>query len=209
MKVGVNLVGISKGSRDRDWERTKNNIKENVIDCWGEDTKVYITTYHHDTIDTLMEFYNPSKRIILDINAPDSHQQLTYIQSLKLMRNEDIDIVVSTRFDIEFKRKLSSYTTIDYEKFNFLFKEGRWWSSNEFVTDNLFIFPKRYIDSAVNAIMYMYMNPERKYNGIATTDLHPMYKVIRSMIGIDNTHFITNDEAPSNTNNHYNLMRDE
>lgn len=201
MKIGILLTGISSGIRDRDWKKTAASIKEKVINCWpGNNVSTYITTYEHDEVDELIEYYTPVKYQILDYSGSD--QRLTYAKSLEMLIDQDLDTVISTRFDIEFYKKISEYS-IDFNKFNFLFREGNhWWQNHLYTTDNLFIIPHKMIPITVDVVYGLYTNPYRNY-----PDLHPLYSRILPIIGTQSIHFLTEGLELSHDNTQYRLIR--
>jgi hypothetical protein len=201
MKIAVLLTGISykkDGYRDRDWKLTYENIQNNVINCWlGYNVNVYLTTYDNNDNTELLESYNPKKYGILKYEESD--QRLTYVKSLEMLLDEDVDFIVSTRFDIHFKEKLSNIA-IKFDKFNFLFKEREWDNIN-FVTDNLFMFPKTYLNDLMMAIKNEYENPKR----IGCSDLHNIYN---RLIHLDsNLNIISDINELSDENSFYKLIR--
>lgn len=202
MKIAVLLTGLSykkEGYTDRDWKLTANNIKENIIDCWIEDsTDVYLTTYDNNDNTELLDFYKPKKFNILNYKGSD--QRLTYIKSLELLLNEPIDFIISTRFDIHFKEKLC-YLNINFDKFNFLFNE-RGWEHKKFVTDNLFMFPKKYLNDFISVIQCEYETPARSN----CSDLHNLYNRL-SYLGENNINVISPTNELSNDNSFYKLIR--
>lgn len=205
MKIGINLVGITYGGvRNRDWKNTKDNLMSNVINCWVDnDVKIYITTYDNPTLDELREFYQPSKLTLLQFEGSD--QRTTYIKSLKELVNEDLDLIISTRFDIEFNKPISEYE-IDFEKVNFFFKEANgWWERHKFTNDALFILNKKYLNEFIDSVVEFDMNPYRPANH---KDLHPTYRYIVEKIGEENTHFILKSQHLTHRNPHYKLIRE-
>lgn len=203
MKIGINLVGITNGSRDRDWNTTKDTIKEKIIDCWGDnEVKTYLTTYDNPTINDLISFYKPTKLTLIPYKGSD--QQTTYIQSLKELLEEDLDIIISTRFDIDFTKKLSEHN-IEFDKFNFFFKEANgWWEFHKFTNDALFIFNKKYLKQFIQSVEEFNLKPYRPPNH---KDLHPTYRYLVPKIGEENTHFILTTQHLTHRNPHYKLIR--
>jgi hypothetical protein len=205
MKIAINLVGISYGIRDRDWRiLTENNMTKLVDDLskLGE-VFMYLTTYKNVTTDELIEFYKPRKSIIMEFEGSD--QRLTYAKSLENIVSEDVDLIVSTRFDMEFAESFSISTLVeeqkvDLNKVNFLFKESR---HDPFVCDNFFIIPKHYLSMFIDAIHEEYANPARRF----CTDLHAIYRRMREKIGDNNINFVSQIEQRSNHNSFYTLKR--
>jgi hypothetical protein len=103
MKIGLNIVGKSYVPNERrDWTVSIANIKKSIIDVYNPEHSVYVymCTYETETTNQLIEQYKPVKTTLLDFSS--SEQRLTYIKSLKELLNEDLDIIISTRFDIFF-----------------------------------------------------------------------------------------------------------
>lgn len=196
MKIGLSFVGISHGT-GRDYNHCFSNINEFLIAPFKKDhdVKIYLTTYNTNS-DNLIKLYDPVAYQFSD----KSHQMLTYIKSLEQLRNQDLDFIISTRFDIHFHKKINEIN-IDYTKFNALFKEKGWWDSMKFTTDNLFAFPSNMIDDFLFVLNSLYQNPSRHLQ----TDLHQAFSRMQNKIGTDKTHIISNVDELSNTNLFYSL----
>jgi hypothetical protein len=204
MKIGINLVGITYGDvRDRNWKNTKDNLMSTIINCWGDnEVKMYLTTYDNPTINDLVSFYTPTKLTLIPYEGSD--QRTTYIKSLKELLEEDLDVIISTRFDIEFNKPLSE-NNIDFNKFNFFFKEANgWWERHLFTNDALFIFNKKYLNDFIDSVVEFDTNPYRPPNH---KDLHPTYRYLVPKIGEENTHFILKTHHLTHRNPHYKLIR--
>ena len=120
-------------------------IKENVIDPYKKDNDVslYLTTYANDTIDELTSFYETKHLNLLDPNK--SNQRTTMLTALEMIRNEPLDFIIVSRFDIRWYQKIADLN-VDYNKFNFLYKEVEpEWSNNRFVSDIIFLFPRFFL----------------------------------------------------------------
>ena len=202
MKIGLNLVGKSYVPNERrDWTVSIDNIKKSIIDVYNIEhtVSVYICTYETETTNQLIEQYNPVKTTLLDFK--NSEQRLTYIKSLKELLDEDLDIIISTRFDIFFYKPFSELN-IDFTKVNFLFRERGWWDSHKFTTDNIFIIPKQFLPQFIESVQDAYDRPVRNHN-----DLHPVYSFLLPKIGEETMHIISNEHYLSNTNEYYTLTR--
>jgi len=205
LKIGINLVGVSGG---RNWQLYK-SIKENIIDCWSDhQVNVYITTYKHDSNESLLEYYKPTKYQILD-NSSDSEykginnpqQVATFIRSLEFIKNEDLDFIISTRFDIDFYSKFN----IDFNKINFLFREGHYWEWHKLVTDNLFCFPIKYIDLFIESAKEIY-NEVINNRDIWMPGLHFICSKLLQKIDQTDINFIFGDiDQYSHDNKYYRL----
>jgi len=202
LKIGLNIVGITHNNNlNTYWN--KSNIKETVINILNKkyEVKTYLTTYFfNDNTQELINHYSPKNVNIL--NWENSDQRLTYIESLKTLLNEDLDIIISTRFDIFFNQTFDTLN-IDFSKFNFLFKEYGWWNNYKFTTDNLYIFPKKYLKDVIQSIEELYKNPPRE----CCVDMHGMYNVISPKIKESNIHFVSEEHMLSTENKFYKLTR--
>jgi hypothetical protein len=181
MKIAFLLRGISGGEGQRiNWTKCKDSIQKAITDLSVNNTvSVYLVTYIHPSNYDLAKFYNPVKVFLLPLNG--STQRRTSIESIKYLANEDVDVIISTRFDIEFHSDVSEWN-FEWNKFNFLHKELTHWD-RKFVSDLLFVFPKKYIPEFITAMELEDKNPERP----DCDDLHPIYKHLVDKVDI---HFI-------------------
>ena len=181
MKIAFLLRGISGGEGKRiNWTKCKDSIQKAITDLSVNNTvSVYLVTYIHPSNYDLAKFYNPVKVFLLPLNG--STQRRTSIESIKYLANEDVDVIISTRFDIEFHLEVSEFN-FEWNKFNFLHKELTHWD-RKFVSDLLFVFPKKYIPEFITAMELEDKNPERP----DCDDLHPIYKHLVDKVDI---HFI-------------------
>lgn len=220
-KIVLNIVGIAqKHGRNGDWR--KSNIIEQIVNPLKEDNDVsiYLTTYpktENETIDfrtrlkveesdnvdinSLKELYTPKNVNLLPYEGSD--QRLTYISSLKTLKDVDCDVIISTRFDMFFHKNIVEFENINYDKFNFLCIEKSWWKNFEFTNDNFYIFNKKYLDAFIDSIDEHYKTPPRSN----CADMHGIYKFIVPKIGIDNINFISENHMMSTRNDYYTLNR--
>lgn len=193
MKVAVILTGCSYGMRkdtrllQTDWNQAKYSIKRNVIDCFieqGHEVSVYLTTYVTDQVPAeLINFYKPKKTVLLQFEG--SQQRTTYLESMRQLLNEDVDLIVSTRFDIAFSNPITQFN-INYNKFNFQskLKNLRYWVDHQFVDDNIFIFPKKYLQNFIDTVQYIMA--EWHFD----VGFHPSYNYMVKFIGQENVNFL-------------------
>jgi hypothetical protein len=201
MKIGINLVGIYNGERNRDFNKSKKSISEKVIKCWENEHQVslYLTTYSSDQDKELLSFYSPKKYQFIEYEGSCRNQ--TYRKSLEFLENEDLDFIISTRFDIDFTESISSLN-IDFHKMNFLFREGlNEWKDEKLVCDNLFCFPPKYRKNLIESLL------ESHLDGHTFTHSHRAYAYILPKIGEENIHFISEFNEYSHNNKYYNLLR--
>ncbi len=225
MKVGINLIGVSKdidgSKRNINWVYAFYRIKQRVIECWldqGHDVKIYITTYNHNDFPNMIRAYKnfdgygvehpadsikiPVKyQIIEDLNTP---RLLTQKIGHEFLRNEDLDIIVDTRFEVIFNKNITDYR-IDYNKFNVLFKEKNAWDK-QLTCDMLFIYPYYMLEDYISLCEENHRNLPLGYGG----DMHNFYYRIKEKRGEDSVNFMTDDICYSfndKTNYHYHVIR--
>lgn len=182
MKIALLLRGLSGGEGNRtDWTKCKDNIKK-VIDYLSlqNTVTVYVVSYLHPSNYEMGMFYKPKKTLLLPFTG--SSQRKTGIESMKFLLTEDIDFIITTRFDFEFNLDISEWK-FQFDKFNILHKEFNYWNTDKFVSDLLFAFPKMYIPEIMEAMEIEYNNPYRS----DCDDLHPIY---RHLVNKVNVHFL-------------------
>ena len=143
MKAAINLVGVSYSTsgRIRNFNESFESLKKNIeapIREKGYDIDYFLTTYDNDKKEDILKLYNPVKSTFLDsnfnklgggdvINSNGKNMLImvhTYLESLKQLKQQtDIDLVVSTRFDILFNVNPFNDFNYDLSKFNFLFRD--------------------------------------------------------------------------------------
>lgn len=207
MKIGINFVGVSYGGdRASNWIYCYHRIQQRVIKCWrdlGHDVKIYCTTYHNELEDLLLKEYSPNKHQLFDYGGSD--RRLTQKASYEQLRGEDLDFVITARFDVIFNHNITEYN-IDYNKLNVLFKEGEQrWEKNNLTADVLFMFPYSMLEDMIDIMQSHYDNPISNH-----ACLHHTYERMRLKKGDDAVHFMTDDTCmsyndPSNT--HYTVIR--
>jgi hypothetical protein len=206
MNIAILLTGISlklDGHKSRDWRLTCDNIKNNIIECWGGvNTNIYLTTYNNNDNTELLEYYKPKKYNILEFEGSD--QRLTYLNGLELLLDEDVDFIISTRFDIHFKQKICDLD-IKFDKFNFLFRE-RGYRFKNFVSDNIFLFPKKYLKDLINSVYSEYKTPSGTNHLGNSMDLHNTYNRLLHL-GEDNLNVISHINEVSMNNSFYKIIR--
>lgn len=199
MKIGIVFTGIHYES-GRDVRHCISNINSNLIEPFrrDHDVSIYLQTYRSDIDSELQSIFNP-KSIGLE-DYQNSHQVLTYIKSLEQIRNQDLDFVICTRFDIHFTRDMSQIG-LQTDKFNALFKERGWWDSFRFTTDNFFAFPYSMLETFIDVLRGLYSNPSR----VGQMDLHQAFARVQDIVGVNRTHIVSNVDELSNYNLFYSL----
>jgi len=202
MKIGIVFRGITSGkspTQKKDWTLAKDNIKENLIGCFPS-SRIYFTTYSHEVLPQVVDFYKPIDVKLIDYNSSD--QRKTLFESLKHIADKEVDFIFVVRFDMIYKKKISEFN-INYNKFNFIFRETEpYWTQNKFVSDTFFAFPKNYLVPFMEAVHTEIVQPERPYS-----DMHGAYKRLYPIIGNENIHFMVDGTHRSDNNDYFEIKR--
>lgn len=222
MKIGINLVGVSynDGSigRYRNYEDALEGFMNNVVNPLkedGHDIFFYLFTYDSPKKEDIIKTYNPKKYTFLDPNynkfgggdvLENSMKiiSITYINSLNELINEDLDLVISTRFDISFNINPLKELNYELDKFNFLFREPVF-KTIPLVSDTFYVFPHPMTEKFIEAIIEMETNPEQGVN-IA---MHNMLRPIQNKVGEENVKYVCDEYYSSLENPFYKLTRHE
>lgn len=221
MKIGINLVGVSYNDgvsgRYRNYKDAINEFFEHIVNPLkeeGHEISFYLCTYLNSKIEEIQKDYPPKNFII----APSSYNQLgggdkvgnfkaissIYIVSLEQMRNEDLDLVISTRFDIKFLKNPFKEYNFDFTKFNFLWREPEF-THLPIVNDTFVVFPYNMLGNVIDSIHEMEINPPHNVN-IA---MHNWYLPMINQVGLDKVQWVEEEFINTITNNLYILTRHE
>ena len=223
MKIGINLVGVSYNDgtigRYRNYEDAIAGFMTNIINPLkdeGHSIQYYIFSYDNIKKTEILNAYQPvikSEFIHPTYNTLGGGDKLSngfkaisaaYINSLQQLKNENLDLVISTRFDINFfKNPLKEYP-YDFNKFNFLWREPHL-HNLPLVNDTFVVFPYSMLDSVIESIKEMEFNPPQKVN-IA---MHNWYLPMINQVGEENVQWVCDDFVNAIDNNLYKLMRNE
>jgi hypothetical protein len=212
MKIAIMLIGtVSNKHRNRNWKFGKDNIKKNLFDCWGsqhEITSYIVSDEIHP--EEMIEFYNV-KKFTYDIRLISGK----YEKALDVISEEDVDFVIMTRPDILFFKPVTDLN-IDFQKFNFLFKEKTMFKETlqggkilQLTCDNFFALPKKYVNPFRQALIDRTNCAQEEYGySITSGELHTIYSFLHPYIGKENIHFISHPQTSfSGGNNIYVLHR--
>lgn len=202
MNIGISFIGIGYGARGRDWRRSIDGLQEKLIDPYREahSVKTYFTSYRHRYQNQLIHAVDPAKCQLF--TSSGQSQISTYIKGLELLQGEPLDFIIITRFDIEFKKPIIEWN-IDYGKFNVLFREKDFWHGGyEFTTDVIFLFPAKYLQALIDGVYQLRSCPPREFH-----DMHGTYKNVKTILGDENMHFITDDYHYTHENPIFKLLR--
>lgn len=222
MKIGINLVGVSynDGSigRYRNYEDALGGFMTNVVNPLkeeGHEIFFYLFTYDSPKKEDIIKTYNPKKSTFLDPNynklgGGDVLENtmkiisLTYINSLNELVEEDLDLVISTRFDISFNINPFKELNYEFDKFNFLFREPVF-KTIPLVSDTFYVFPHSMTNNFIEAIIDMENNPTDGIN-IA---MHNMLIPMKNKVGEENVKYVCDGYYSSLENPFYKLTRHE
>ena len=222
MKIGINLVGVSYNDgnigRYRNYMDAIEGFTNNVINPLketGHEIIYYLFTYDSPKRDEIISAYNPKKYTFLDPNynkfgGGDLIENqlkiisLTYINSLNELIDEDLDLVISTRFDINFFKNPFEEYPYDFTKCNFLWREPEY-IHLPIVNDTFIVFPHKMTDNLINAIIQMETNTPHGVN----VAMHNIYLPMVEQVGNENVKWVCDDFINAISNNLYKLMRHE
>ena len=165
MKIGINLNGVSyhDGSsyRKRIYTDSIDNLMKNVVNPLkekGHEVSFYVFTYDTEKSEDVERDYNPVKSTYVSesykFNQATSGDRLsngwrmmtiTTVNSLHQLKEEDLDLVISTRFDINFKQNPFEVYDYDFTKCSFLWREPEFMDL-PIVNDTFIVFPYHMLD---------------------------------------------------------------
>jgi len=120
-----------------------------------------------------------------------------------LSKENSVDIYLTTYPNNTIEDLIKFYNqNIDYSKVNFLFMENGWWEKHNYVCDNFFIFPKKFLKEFITGIRKIYDNPPRLH----CTDLHSIYSKLKETMH-EELVVISPTQQASNDNEFYRLNR--
>jgi hypothetical protein len=219
MKIGINLVGVSYNNdnkgRYRNYKDAINEFFEHIINPLKEENheiSFYLCTYDNVKIEELEKDYQPKNLVI----APSTYNYLgggdkmggykaissLYITSLGQLQNENLDLIISTRFDIKFLKNPFKEYNFDFTKFNFLWREPEY-TNLPIVNDTFVVFPYSMLDNVISSIEEMETNPPEGIN----VAMHNWYLPMVNQVGAENVQWVDDEFKNAITNNLYILTR--
>ena len=202
MKILVNLIGLSHhdvGNHFHTYENCHENLFKNLVTPLrkeGHEVDFYLKTYNTDREDDIKQIYNPIRSEFINIQ----HAFDTYIQSVSSLKEMDYDFYIVTRFDLW----LGVPIELNFNKFNFLFKELDWWDNHNCTTDTFYAFPKEMLEGFVKGINDCRNNHSQAgYIGL----FHALYKDLKNYIDVDKFHYIDEEKQTVQISKKYTLSR--
>ena len=222
MKIGINLVGVSynnakEGGRLRNYEDSIENFYKYIVEPFrekGHIVQFYLYTYENEKQDKILNEYIPcikSKFVKPDYNklggghkVNDGYKIMTvsYLNSLEQLKNEDLDLIISTRYDINFFKNPFELYDYDFDKMNFLWREPAFMDL-PIVNDTFLVFPYRMLDNVIDSIIEMEENPPHK----VSVAMHNWYLPMVNQVGEDNVKWVCNEFITAISNDLYKLTR--
>jgi len=202
MKILVNLIGLSHhdvGNHFHTYENCHENLFKNLVTPLrkeGHEVDFYLKTYNTDREDDIKQIYNPIRSEFINIQ----HAFDTYIQSVSSLKEMDYDFYIVTRFDLW----LGVPIELNFNKFNFLFKELDWWDNHNCTTDTFYAFPKEMLEGFVKGIKDCRNNHSQAgYIGL----FHALYKDLKNYIDVNDFHYIDEEKQTVQISKNYTLSR--
>lgn len=224
MKIGINLVGVSynsgnQGGRKRDFRDAKNELFEHIVNPLikqGHDVKFYLYSYDNELKDEIECTYQPlikSTFISPQLNQVGGGDKtnynikmmsLMYLSSLQQLKDEDLDLVISTRYDIKFNENPFERYNYDFTKCNFLWREPEY-QHIPIINDVFIVFPHKMTSNFYEAIIEMETNPPHGC-GVA---MHNLYVPMVHQVGEENVQWVDDDFKTAFDNDLYKLTRQD
>jgi hypothetical protein len=205
MKIAINIAGLSHnnlGNGMHTYIDGYENLFKNVINPLKEnnDIKIYLYTYDTSEKDNILKIYNPDGYTILNETNNNSAELAanTYIDSLEKLKDEDIDFIITTRFDLDIRCNVD----INFKKFNFLFKELNSWDGHNLTSDTFYAFPKHMIDDVIISLREAWLG---KSTHFCPGLFHCLYKFLVKRIDESDIQFIDNEESTIQISNKFRI----
>jgi hypothetical protein len=220
MKIGINLVGVSYNDgttgRYRNYENAISGFMENIVNPLkeeGHEISFYLFSYDSLKKEDVIKAYQPVKYHFTHPTyntagggdkLPNGFKAISaiYISSLEELKNEDLDLVISTRFDINFFKNPFKEYSYDFTKFNFLWREPEF-RNLPIVNDTFIVFPYSMLQNAIDSIKEMELNPPRGVN----VAMHNWYLPMVNQIGEEKVQWVCDEFVNAFNNDLYKLMR--
>ena len=197
----------------------------NNIFKYFKNVDIYICTWSHDeeSDNNILSLFkdnnlNVVKYEFKDRNIKDNNftprillNTPSYLicKSLEMINNTQYDFVLNMRWEMFFyKSIIDPEINLKYDKFNFYFKEARYWrekkrDTTDGVSDILYFLPVKYISHLIMSIKKQ--NPSRR------VAVHFIYRILKDLIGEDNINFMLSCPRVSNSsrvkNKFFKLLR--
>lgn len=214
MIFGLALFGIFHGyhgrtGSSRDFRHCFPNIHRMIVEPLqkqGHVVKVFVCTYpiqEHDASQAFFDIVKPEHVVWCEFSG--SNQYTTKSRLFEcLVDRPELDVIIYSRCDMHYSISIDELS-IDWEKFNFLFREKDHWENLRYATDNIYIWPHR-----MTAIVRKAMS-----DAIAAScargrvDTHNLYNFLTSYVSPEDVHFVSDVHALSDVNIFYSICRND
>jgi hypothetical protein len=227
MKIGINLVGVSyndgkDGGRYRNYKDSIDSFFNYVVDpleIQGHEVQFFIYTYDSIKKNHILHDYQPVTSSFIEpiLNSAGGGDRLTtgmklmsatYMNSLDQLVNydryHDLDVIISTRFDISFNVNPFEEFDYDFDKCNFLWREPEQ-THIPIVSDTFIVLPRKMAHDLSMAILEMETNPPHNFKA----GMHNIYLPMVNMVGEKNVQWVCDEFHRSDRNPYYKLTRSE
>jgi hypothetical protein len=205
MNIAINIAGLSHnnlGNGMHTYMDGYENLFKYVINPLKKDNdiKIYLYTYKTSETNNILEIYKPTKYTILDATTSNSAELAanTYINSLEVLRNEEIDFIITTRFDLDIFCNIN----INFEKFNFLFKELNSWDTANLTSDTFYAFPKYMLNDVIVSLKETWLG---KSTHFCPGLFHCLYKFLTTKLDVSDIYFIDDKESTIQISNKFRI----
>lgn len=155
MRIALLLRGLIHSDRyvhhtgvvfDVDYRNNRENVQKKIIERCNElgSVDVFISSYDCKLKQQCIDDYKPKAHVFLPVGT----QSDCMLAGLELIRPEDYDFVIVTRFDIDLRCDLLGME-IDYDRFNILWREQ---TQDHRVGDCIHMFQSRFLGAFMKAV---------------------------------------------------------
>ena len=177
----------------------KNHV-ENVFNCFDK-PDVYFHTYptNSPADDELVELLNPVQYKLDSQPSREIRHSVICVNNMVDERN--YDLIINLRFDLSFRKKITDFA-IDYDKFNFLWKEGGYSPRKPLAyhrySDLMWIFSSKYRKVLSDSYLSpCYNNLHRETLNRIRKDGHTIYYCMINHIDESEINIISSEKYPS------------
>lgn len=205
MKILINLVGLSYhdvGNGLHSYKPVYDNLFKNVVNPLRENNQIdfFLQTYETSESSELERIYNPIHSEYRRLHGSKLAAFDTYIDSIEKLKQFDYDFYIVTRFDLDIRLPLK----LNFDKFNFLFKELELWDSDKCTTDTFYSFPKQMLDGFIQACKDTRDRcGQPGYLGL----FHKLYPELIKYINEEDIYFIDDEKQTVQISKKYTLSR--
>jgi hypothetical protein len=212
MRIAIAFFGIlyGKGGKtgcDRDFRHCWSNINDMVVQPYrdlGHSVKLYFSSYPFEDKDVEKEFFDlvePDDIVYSELKNSNAFTSKAALFKT-FINDTSVDTIIYTRVDMHWNKKFID-TNIDYDKFNFLFREKDWWESHMYACDNLYIFPQHMSEVTLRSMLEDHASPAMSIHK------HELPRYLTKYIGYNQINFMTEEHQYSDMNDLYTLCRNE